>query len=245
MRKNILLTNDDGIESSYTSLLSKYLKLYYNVFEFIPQKNKSGLSGSLSEGQIRIDEISRDKYTLSGTPVECVIFGMKLMRQKFAIIPEIIISGPNNGLNYGKTSFYSGTFMAANEGFQSSVNSISISLEGSFSAQFFMWLSGLIFEIENKGEVAGLLNININMADNNDSSISVIKEEEIIEHDFSLFEFREIDSQFKFFKKRIDNSDKASFISISYYFDSNAENKEKILINLVKNYVRRNKFDFS
>ncbi len=106
------------------------------MFEFIPKNNKSGLSGFLSEGQISIDEISMDKYILSGTPVECVIFGMELMLQNFSITPEVIINGPNNGLNYGKTSFYSGTFMAANEGFQSSVNSISISLEGNFSVYF-------------------------------------------------------------------------------------------------------------
>ncbi|MBF0779683.1 hypothetical protein IR114_01130 [Granulicatella sp. 19428wC4_WM01] len=106
-------------------------------------------------------------------------------------------------------------------------------------------MSGLIFEIENKGKVAGLLNININKAGNNDSSISVIKEEEIIENDFSLFEFREMGLQLKFFNKRIDDSDKASFISISYYFDSNVEIKEKKLIHLVENYIRRNKFGFS
>lgn len=242
MKKKILLTNDDGSESVYTKLLSQYLKHYYDVFEFIPQNNQSGLSGSLSRVPIKIDKISTNKYILSGTPVECVIFGVELMKQYLSTLPTIIISGPNNGLNYGKTSFYSGTFMAANEGFQSSINSISISIQGNFDANFFKWLSGLIFLIESVGKLDGLLNININNGNNNVDKFDVIRERNIIEHNFSLFELSKVNLQFQFNKKDIDDSNKPSFISVAYYFDSNSENKEKKLINLIKKYIRRKNF---
>lgn len=244
--KYILLTNDDGMSSKYTRALSVNLKYYYNVFQFLPYKNFSGASGSISNvDNLTIKEENSEVYLIDGTPVECANCAIQITDDLNLGKSCLAISGPNFGLNYGKTVFYSGTFMAANEFYQDSIKSIAISLEGQFDGSFFYWLAVVMKKIEEDNELTGLLNINIKINKGEKEKIMVISESEIVDSEFSYFEIKKNNYNYALCRsesKRI--IDEKSFISVCYYFDSNSKFKEKRLIKLIKEAVGGNEFWF-
>jgi 5'-nucleotidase len=58
-------------------------------------------------------ELAPGRYSLSGTPVDCVYVGMLRLAPR---PPTLVISGINDGYNLGTDVFYSGTVAAAVEG---------------------------------------------------------------------------------------------------------------------------------
>ena len=64
-------------------------------------------------------------HFVNGTPTDCVHLAVTgLLKQ----LPDIVISGINNGANMGDDTIYSGTVAAATEGFLLGIPSIAISL---------------------------------------------------------------------------------------------------------------------
>ena len=108
---NILLTNDDGYKASGINELFDALSTEHKVFLIAPQENCSGMSAAISlRTEIKVDEISKNIFSVSGTPADCSYLGL------LSVIPEqidMIVSGINLGANLGEDVFYSGTVGAA------------------------------------------------------------------------------------------------------------------------------------
>ncbi len=122
----ILITNDDGIHSDGLKLLHNISKQFGSVKIVAPDRECSAMSHSLTLHQslhsIRLNE---NKYTISGSPSDCVCYGIdKLFNKKL----DLILSGINKGANLGEDISYSGTAGAAMEGTIHGYKSIAISL---------------------------------------------------------------------------------------------------------------------
>lgn len=126
---NILLTNDDGIFSEgLNSLAELLLKLKHNVVIIAPDGNRSAFSHSASfYKEIVIEKIDSplgcDSFKLSGTPVDCVLYGIYNYPIKF----DLVIAGINRGENLGVEIFYSGTVACGLEAVNHNIKSICFS----------------------------------------------------------------------------------------------------------------------
>jgi 5'-nucleotidase len=103
---NILLTNDDGYKASGINELFDALSTEHKVFLIAPQENCSGMSAAISlRKEIKVDEISKNIFSVSGTPADCSYLGL------LSVIPEqidMIVSGINLGANLGEDVFIAG-----------------------------------------------------------------------------------------------------------------------------------------
>lgn len=126
---NILLTNDDGIYSDGLKTIEKDLKKNSDIKMYIvaPDAEKSGTSHSVSLFKpIFYEKVEKNKYSLSGYPVDCVIAGIKGFFKDIKF--DAIISGINRGPNLGTDIFYSGTFSAGMKGAEEGIPSFSFSI---------------------------------------------------------------------------------------------------------------------
>lgn len=128
-RKNILLVNDDGVRSKGFLHLRDYLIAQgHRVFAIVPDREKSCVAHAMTfSKEMRLNKVDEDFFTLAGTPVDCVIVGLELLKDVFT--PDIIISGVNNSQNIGREIFSSGTVAAAREGAFNDIKSIAISID--------------------------------------------------------------------------------------------------------------------
>ena len=113
----ILVTNDDGVGSPLLAALATALDELGEVDVIAPASDMTGVSRSLSlGGPIAVDEMQladgRAAFAVSGTPADCVRFGALGLAGP---PPDIVISGPNLGINLGDDVAYSGTVAAALE----------------------------------------------------------------------------------------------------------------------------------
>ena len=127
---NILVVNDDGINSKGMHLLAKTASSFGNVWVVAPNQECSGMSHRITvygvidikQEIIPVDNIKA--YSISGTPADCVKVGInQIMPQK----PDIVLSGINNGLNIGYDILYSGTLGAAMEAILNGIPAIAFS----------------------------------------------------------------------------------------------------------------------
>jgi 5'-nucleotidase len=113
----ILLTNDDGVASPLLAALAARLDEIGEVDVIAPATDMTGVSRSLSlAGPVAVDEIrmadGRAAFAVAGTPADCVRFGsLELAGGR----PDVVVSGPNLGINLGDDVAYSGTVAAALE----------------------------------------------------------------------------------------------------------------------------------
>jgi 5'-nucleotidase len=121
----ILLSNDDGVRAAGLTLFAAELKKLGDVFVCAPDRVRSGASSALTLAEPLIaDEVRRDVWSVSGTPVDAVKLALReLLRRP----PDLVVSGINNGLNTGSNVVYSGTVAAALEGAQYGITSFAVS----------------------------------------------------------------------------------------------------------------------
>lgn len=125
----ILIANDDGIHATGLKALEATIK---NIFEdkarvitVAPEVERSGASHAISLRQpLRVKECGKDRYAVSGTPADCVLFGI---REVASQTPKLVLSGINRGFNLGQDTMYSGTVAAALEATLNGVVSLAIS----------------------------------------------------------------------------------------------------------------------
>ena len=108
-KPNILITNDDGIFSSGIFALWEVVNPISNVSVIAPKNQQSAMSHALTlSSPLRVERIKRVNefkgWSVSGTPTDCVKIGLKNLLK---VIPDLIISGINEGSNLGKNIFYS------------------------------------------------------------------------------------------------------------------------------------------
>jgi len=113
---NLLICNDDGIESEGILALAKMLSERNNVLVIAPFENKSACGHSITIGkELKLVEHKLldgiKTYSISGTPADCVKFALNSLH----FPADAVVSGINNGSNLGTDILYSGTVSAALE----------------------------------------------------------------------------------------------------------------------------------
>ncbi len=110
---NILLTNDDGIESEGLKTLARVLSRDHRIMIVAPDGERSGKSHSISLGEpVRMRRMGENALACGGTPADCVLFSiLGAVPEK----PDIVVSGINRGPNLGTDIIYSGTAAAARQ----------------------------------------------------------------------------------------------------------------------------------
>jgi 5'-nucleotidase len=113
-RPLLLLTNDDGIQSPHLVALADDLAQDCDVLVVAPERQRSAASHAITlHKPLRLTEVAPQRYMLSGTPVDCVYLGVLRLASR---LPDLVLSGVNDGYNHGSDVFYSGTVAGAVEG---------------------------------------------------------------------------------------------------------------------------------
>jgi len=123
---NVLLTNDDGIDSEGLIALKKFFEKENNVFIIAPLREQSCASHSLTmNSPLRIYEYGKNYFAVDGTPTDCIMLGVNKIFEKVKF--DLLVSGINYGANLGDDITYSGTVAAAMEGCLLKIPSIAVS----------------------------------------------------------------------------------------------------------------------
>ena len=122
----ILLSNDDGIESPGLAALAEALGGLGRITVVAPDRERSAVAHSLTlHRPLRLKEIRPGWYSSDGTPTDCVHLGVHAVLTR---PPDLLIAGINHGPNMGDDLTYSGTVSVAMEGAFLGVPSIAVSL---------------------------------------------------------------------------------------------------------------------
>ena len=93
----ILLTNDDGIDAPGIATLRTELTAFGDVTVVAPESNQSGVGRTRTGAAVIRDHPWG--YALSGTPADCVAYGLCGLDPDFDVVVSGVNSGPNAG-NY-------------------------------------------------------------------------------------------------------------------------------------------------
>lgn len=131
MSKHILVTNDDGVTSPGLLVLVKEMRLIGKVSVLAPDHNWSaGGHVKTLERALRVREARLADGSLAfasdGAPSDCVALGTL---GYFKEPVDLVVSGINNGANFGHDVTYSGTVTAAMEAVIAGVPGIAVSLD--------------------------------------------------------------------------------------------------------------------
>ncbi len=123
----ILLTNDDGINAPGLNILADYLeKKKHDILVVAPDVEKSASSHSITLNlPLRIIETKQNRFSVTGSPADCVILALEVIKKNDF---DIVISGINSGPNLGEDILYSGTVAAAIEAMYFGLPAIAVSL---------------------------------------------------------------------------------------------------------------------
>lgn len=164
MEKTILITNDDGIRAAGLKTLERSLSGLGRIVLVAPENEQSATSHAITlDRPLRIKEYSENRYSVTGTPTDCVLLAVHRILDTR---PDLVVSGINHGPNMGEDVTYSGTVAAAIEGNILDIDSIAISITswdpGSFEAasNISRYLASRMLGREGKGETF-LWNVNI------------------------------------------------------------------------------------
>lgn len=133
-RRQILLTNDDGVDSPGIWTAAEALSALGFVTIMAPNVQYSGAGrghpldtdGRIQEETLTIGAQKWLAYAINGSPAQAVMYAiLDVMPQK----PDLIVSGINYGENIGTDITLSGTVGAALEGAAYDIPSIAISLQ--------------------------------------------------------------------------------------------------------------------
>jgi len=123
----LLLTNDDGVESSGIRTLFEYLKKDHDVIIAATDGDRSGSSMSINlKGGLQFIKKQDGIFACTGSPADCVLYSLK---GAVNFKPEAVVSGINVGPNLGTDLLYSGTAAAARQGTLLGLPSLAVSLD--------------------------------------------------------------------------------------------------------------------
>jgi len=135
----ILLANDDGIDAKGILTLLDVLKDDYEVYIAAPHRQRSAYSHSVTyftrhrNAWKRKLEGAVEAWAIDATPADCVYYGCFAFMKE---MPDLIITGINQGENLSTDCVYSGTIGAASEGSIIGIPSIAASLCSYDSQEF-------------------------------------------------------------------------------------------------------------
>ena len=177
--RNVLLTNDDGIEADGLQALRRELAQLDGVRLAViaPDGNRSAMARSITTRRpLWVTEVEFGDgtvgYATDGTPVDCVRLANLGLIEGFHA--DLVVSGINHGANLGDDITYSGTVAAALEGVVLGIPAIAVSQQSrageldwsangtydfSFAARFVARLVDLL--AQSPLPPATLLNVNV------------------------------------------------------------------------------------
>src|SRR3990172_13283871 len=133
-KRQILLTNDDGIRSPGLWAAAAALSSLGYIHVAAPRDQYSGAGRSLpsnTDGIIRMEEVNVSGqgwpvYSVGGSPAQAVLHAVLEILPKR---PELVVSGINYGENVGNGVTVSGTVGAAMEAASQGIRALAVSLE--------------------------------------------------------------------------------------------------------------------
>lgn len=123
----LLICNDDGYQAAGIRMLAEALGVCGDIEVVAPDRNCSAASHSLTLSiPLRAHRQDDGYIAVEGTPTDCVHLALNGLLDE---LPEMVVSGINNGPNMGDDVLYSGTVAGAIEGRFLGLPSIAISME--------------------------------------------------------------------------------------------------------------------
>ncbi len=160
----ILLSNDDGYFAPGLNILAEHIAKIADITVVAPERNRSGASNSLTlDRPLSVKKASNGFFYVNGTPTDCVHIALTgLMGSS---MPDMVISGINDGANMGDDTIYSGTVAAAMEGYLLGIPSIALSMS-QHNSTYFETAARVAIELiqqyqKNNFKMATLLNVNV------------------------------------------------------------------------------------
>lgn len=124
----ILISNDDGVHAPGLAHLAEALSKIGDITVVAPDRNRSGVSNSLSlEHPLRVVTAVNGFNSVNGTPTDCVHIAVTGLLKE---MPDVVVSGINEGSNLSDDVLYSGTVAAATEGRFLGLPAVAVSLMG-------------------------------------------------------------------------------------------------------------------
>ncbi len=122
----ILISNDDGYLAPGLIALAEAMAAIAEIVVVAPDSNRSGSSNSLTlDRPLSVSQASNGFYFVNGTPTDCV--HIALTGGIAGFVPDLVVSGINQGQNMGDDTLYSGTVAAATEGYLFGIPAIAFS----------------------------------------------------------------------------------------------------------------------
>ena len=125
---NILIVNDDGIESDGIQILAERLQKKHKVCVLAPDVNRSAVSHYITMFRPNtLKKYKENQYCISGFPADCTCVGLE--SDLFGVKFDVVLSGINKGANLGTDIVYSGTCAGARQAVFSRVPGIALSID--------------------------------------------------------------------------------------------------------------------
>ena len=234
---NILVSNDDGINSKALHSLVKALSELGNVYVVAPDSERSANSHHFTmRGRMRIEEKqvdgAKEAYALWGTPCDCIHAGLLYIIKDDI---DLVVSGINKGWNTTNDAIYSGTIAAAREGFMQGKKAIALSLN-TFEDRDYTLASKIskeiIIEYLKHDNPNYFLNVNIPDCKKEDiKGYKVCEEKGFIRYDENYYYTEEFGVKYLNLGKT----------EMNYLFDKNNMNIDSVA--LLNNYITIVPFD--
>src|SRR5450759_1006048 len=159
---HILISNDDGYFAPGLAILAETLAPLATITVVAPERDRSGASNSLTlDRPLSVRRAGNGFFFVNGTPTDCVHLAVTGLLDE---LPDMVISGVNDGANMGDDTIYSGTVAAATEGFLLGIPSIAVSLANK-TGKHFETAARVIVDMLNRHrrQSSGpwLLNVNV------------------------------------------------------------------------------------
>jgi 5'-nucleotidase len=107
-------------------LLRERLLKQHDVYVVAPERERTCVGHAITiHKPLRVKELKDRLFASNGTPVDCILLGLKMLLSQ---PPDFIISGINKGPNMGQDINYSGTVAAAKEGAFMGIPSLAVSI---------------------------------------------------------------------------------------------------------------------
>ncbi len=124
----VLLTNDDGIDAPGLLALEKAFQKLKDVELWVvaPHQGRSTTSHGMSLARpVFTYQHGQRRIAVDGLPVDCVYLAFYGLLKA---LPDVVVSGINNGANLGSDVIYSGTVAGAREAAVRGVHGVAASL---------------------------------------------------------------------------------------------------------------------
>ena len=159
----ILLSNDDGYLAPGLATLAEHISKIADIIVVAPERNRSGASNSLTlDRPLTVRTANNGFHYVNGTPTDCVHLAVTGLIDQ---LPDMVISGINDGANMGDDTIYSGTVAAAMEGYLLGIPSFAVSMSQHNATHFETAAKVIVELIEQYKAIAFpppvLMNVNV------------------------------------------------------------------------------------